>query len=132
MFAESSTREDGFPEEELLLGDGVLDLSSFHVLVDLRKTEEEGEKSVRDEGDERRVEKGTNLRNGDVEVETKTEDSPREEDDENRVGGVLEVGRLDLHTPKLDSPTDGRIGGRRFESKSLPVRRLDVLTSDEG
>jgi len=85
-----------------------------------------------DEKDERdaSVEIETNLRHGDVEVETETEDGPREKNDEDRVGGVLKVGRLNLHAPELDSPTDGRIGWRRFESKSLPVRRLDVLKRD--
>jgi hypothetical protein len=62
-----------------------------------------------------------------VKVQIKAQDRPREENDEHRERGVFEISQLNLHTPKLDPPTDGRIDGWRFEPHCLPISRLDVF-----
>lgn len=64
---------------------------------------------------------------GEVKVEAEGEDGPRQEDDEDGVGRVFEIGQLDFHAPELDPPADLAVRGWRLEADRLPVRRLNIL-----
>jgi hypothetical protein len=77
--------------------------------------------------DDKRTTDATYFGDGDVEVYVHAHDRSREEHNEHRKGCVFKVSHLNLHTAELDTPADGRLWGRRLESQSLPVRRLDVL-----
>jgi len=67
------------------------------------------------------------LGDGHVKVQVEAEDRSGQQDDEHRVGGVFEIGELNLHASELDPPTDGRIDGRGFEPHRLPICRLNVF-----
>ena len=64
---------------------------------------------------------------GNIKVETEREDYSSDKDDEDREGGVFEIGELDLHRPEFDTPAN--IGARwgRFKTHVLPVCGLEVF-----
>jgi len=94
-------KENVFPKVEFLGSQCVAMLSPLHVLVDLG--------------------------NRQIEIEVQTQDSPREENDEDRKGGVLEIRHLNFHRSEFYSPTDRRTDRWRFEPNGLPIRRLYIL-----
>ena len=71
----------------------------------------------------------THLGNRNVKVQVESKDGSRQEYNENGKRGVLKVGQLYFHAAELDSPTNLGFGWRRFETKCLPIRRLEILTN---
>jgi hypothetical protein len=59
------------------------------------------------------------------------ENSPSEEDIENRKRRVLEIGRHNLHRAHLDTPSDAGAMRRRLETHRLPVGGLVVLELED-
>ena len=66
-------------------------------------------------------------RYGKVEIQVEAENGAGDEDDEDGKGGILKVGHLNLHGPKLDAPSSVLVGRGRFEAHVLPVGALKVL-----
>mmetsp|Transcript_69480 Transcript_69480/g.165660 ORF Transcript_69480/g.165660 Transcript_69480/m.165660 type:complete len:514 (+) Transcript_69480:447-1988(+) len=73
---------------------------------------------------------------GDAQVQLQIQNGPGHEDDEADEGGVLEVGHLQLHGPKLHAPADvvgvfvaqlALVGRRRLPAEGLPVGGLEIL-----
>lgn len=74
--------------------------------------------------------RGTDLCDGDVEVEFEGEDGSREEHHKHHKGSILKVRQLDLHRTKLHPPADAGVRGRGLEPHALPVSGLNIL--EEG
>mmetsp|Transcript_47626 Transcript_47626/g.111404 ORF Transcript_47626/g.111404 Transcript_47626/m.111404 type:complete len:251 (+) Transcript_47626:414-1166(+) len=73
---------------------------------------------------------------GDAQVQLQIQNRPGHKDDEADEGGVLEVGHLQLHGPKLHAPADvvglfvaqlPLVGRRRLPAEGLPVGGLEIL-----
>lgn len=69
------------------------------------------------------------LRDRDIKIEVECEDSSGQEYNENCKCGILKVGQLYFHAAELHSPTNGGAWWWWFETESLPIRRLEVLTN---
>jgi hypothetical protein len=119
-------------EEEALLVYCIPTLSALHILVHLEgrtyqvnHTDQINAGTARN--DALRTYDDTNLRNGDVEVQPKTQDGAREKDDEYGERRVFKICDLHFHASELDAPSYGRARRGYFEPQRLPVRRLNVL-----
>jgi len=67
------------------------------------------------------------LGNRNVEVQVEAEDRSGDQNEEDRKGGVLIIGNLDLHGTKLDTPANVVAWWWRLETHVLPVGGLQIL-----